>query len=81
MFGDSKQPDQHLFRALCQNPKCRAQLGGFHIPAHGGRVVFACYLCGTTSEFKNKLFEIKAAVIGTFKVPTSPAPAPPIPKP
>lgn len=56
-------PD-HYFRARCAAPRCKALLGGFHIPHVGGMVVFSCPQCGLTSVFKNGEFGIQVRLIG-----------------
>lgn len=60
---------QHFFRALCQTEGCktdgrRTLLGGFHIPAAGGIVVFACHACKRTSVFRNEAYGIRAVSAG-----------------
>ncbi len=80
--ADPVEIPQHFFRALCQNTGCRALLGGFHIPASGGLVVFACGKCGHTSVFRNEAFGIRAALAGPLvgggggEAPAAPAAAP-----
>lgn len=44
-------PDQY-FRTLCQNPKCRAPLGGFHVPQVGATILYACHRCRNVSIFR-----------------------------
>jgi predicted RNA-binding Zn-ribbon protein involved in translation (DUF1610 family) len=52
------------FRARCAAPKCKALLGGFHIPHVGGMVVFSCPTCGLTTIFKNAEFGIQTRLAG-----------------
>lgn len=58
-------PEQ-FFKVMCQNPKCRIWLGGFHIPAVGGTAVYVCSRCGTVSVFRNGAYEIKPAIAGVI---------------
>jgi len=66
LFGD-KTAGQ-AYRVLCQNTKCRATLGTIHIPCAGGRVVFACYACGSVSAFTNGPYELEAKLVGSIPV-------------
>jgi hypothetical protein len=52
-----------MFQALCQEPKCRARLGGMHMPCVGGGVVLICHRCGTVSAFQNMRFGIRPSVV------------------
>lgn len=61
---EAVQIPPHYFKAKCQNPDCRQLLGGFHIPAVGGLVVFGCQKCGRTSVFKNEAYGIRSALAG-----------------
>lgn len=44
-------PDLY-FRARCASPPCKALLGGFHVPARIGMIVFSCPKCGLSTVFK-----------------------------
>jgi len=49
--AESMVPAQY-FRTLCQNPRCRCPLGGFHIPQVGATVLYACHKCSHVSIFR-----------------------------
>jgi hypothetical protein len=40
-----------FLKLLCQNPKCRAPIGGMHIPAPEARLIIYCHKCGARSGF------------------------------
>lgn len=52
-----------FFRALCQDPKCHALLGGFHT-LQRGMIVFRCCQCQRTSVFRIDEFGIRAVLAG-----------------
>lgn len=79
-MADAVEIPQHFFRALCQTDGCktdgrRTMLGGFHIPAAGGIVVFACAACKKTSVFRNEAFGIRAVSAGPLVPDTGEAAA------
>lgn len=57
-------PD-HYFRTLCQSERCRASLGGFHIPHVGGVVLYACHRCRLVSVFRSEQFGIRGYLVNT----------------
>jgi hypothetical protein len=76
-FLDQLKLEGRVFVCLCQNEKCREQLGGMHIPCTGGICIFACQKCGTVSAFKNGMYGIEAKAVAQTRVP--PASARPTP--
>lgn len=56
-------PDLY-FRARCAAPSCKALLGGFHVPASVGMIVFSCPKCGLTTVFKLGDYGIDAKLAG-----------------
>lgn len=74
---------EHYFRTLCQFERCRAALGGFHIPHVGGVVIFPCHRCRMISVFRSETFGIRSELVNTKgeildkktgKLPVAPAP-------
>lgn len=55
-------PKQY-FRALCQNERCRAKLGGFHVPSVGGCVLFACHDCQLVTLFIVEMRQISPYLV------------------
>lgn len=53
-----------FFRARCASPACKALLGGFHVPASVGMIVFSCPQCGLATVFRLGDYGIKAVLTG-----------------
>jgi hypothetical protein len=58
---------QHYFKARCQDPACKAFLGGFHIPCTAGWVVMVCWKCRKASAFRNGPDGFDAILVGELK--------------
>jgi hypothetical protein len=69
IFGDLTMTGvpEHFYKAMCQDQKCRAPLGGMHIPCTAGMVVFFCRKCGGVTMFEATPIGFKSRFLGVPK--------------